>query len=291
MDAECGQYKHMGRFSRHILSQLVCMGRHTMTNLLKTGGWQFVDWTADYRMYCRERFDAECIFSHIRKEVAGLNGNKPLITALDDSLLHKTGRKIPGVRYARDSMGPPFTVNFIRGQRVIQMSAAVSQHNQARMIPVMFRDASTPEKPRRNASQEAWSEYHAACKTRRLSVYGSACIKEMHSHLADCRDLWVTVDGSYTNKTVLNNLPDRTVIIGRVRSDAKLFYPPQASAMSGPGRKKVYGAPASIPDEIRIDDTIPWQTISAFTSGRMHEFKVKVLKLSMPKKFVHFLPE
>jgi hypothetical protein len=268
----------MGRLSRHILSQLVCMGRHTMTNLLRTGGRQFVDWTADYRMYCRERIDAESIFSHVRREVIELSGNKPLVTALDDSLLRKTGKKIPGVKYARDPMGPPFQVNFVRGQRVIQMSAAVSQDNQARMIPVMYRDASTPDKPRRNATDEAWAEYREARKTRKLSVYGSTCIKEMRSHLCEDRDLWVTVDGSYTNRTVLNNLPDRTVIIGRVRSDAKLFYPPLESGMTGLGRRKVYGTAAPTPDEIRCDDTIPWQTVSAFTSGRMHEFKVKVLK-------------
>lgn len=249
-----------------------------MTNLLKTGGRQFVDWTADYRMYCRERVDAESIFSHVRREVVELNGDKPLVTALDDSLLRKTGKKIPGVKYARDPMGPPFQVNFVRGQRVIQMSAAVSLDKQARMIPVMFRDASTPDKPRRNASEEAWAEYREARKTRRLSVYGSTCIKEMRSHLDRDRDLWVTVDGSYTNQTVLNNLPDRTVIIGRVRSDAKLFYPPQGSGMTGPGRRRVYGAAAPTPDEIRIDDSIPWQTFSAFTSGRVHEFKVKILK-------------
>jgi hypothetical protein len=63
-----------------------------------------------------------------------------------------------------------------------------------------------------------------------------------------------------------------------VRSDAKLFYPPLESGMTGLGRRKVYGTAAPTPDEIRCDDTIPWQTVSAFTSGRMHEFKVKVLK-------------
>jgi hypothetical protein len=45
-------------------------------------------------------------------------------------------------------MGPPFQVNFVRGQRVIQMSAAVSEDGQSRMIPVIFDDASTPEEMR-----------------------------------------------------------------------------------------------------------------------------------------------
>jgi hypothetical protein len=278
MEINNSEQKHLHRLSRHVLSQLVCMGRHTLTNLLTTGGRQFVDWTADYRMYSKERVECENIFSQIKKEVYTLNSSKLLITALDDSLLSKTGKKIPGVKFARDPMGPPFHVNFIRGQRVIQMSAAVAEDSQARMIPVIFRDASTPEKPKRNASVEAWTRYKENCKTRRLSVRGAECISEMRSHMEKDWDLWVTVDGSYTNRTVLNNLPDNTVLIGRIRSDAKLYHLPTESSTIGPGRKRIYGAPAPTPEEMRKDENIPWQMVYAFTSGKMHEFKVKTMK-------------
>ncbi len=278
MDMASKEEKHLYRLSRHILSQLVCMGRHTMTNLLTTGGRQFVDWTADYRMYSRERIDCENIFGQIREEVSALNDRKLLITALDDSLLLKTGRKIPGVKYARDPMGPPFRVNFVRGQRVIQMSAAVSEDGQARMIPVMFRDASTPNKPRREASVAAWARYKEDCKVRRLSVIGANCINEMRSHMEADRALWVAVDGSYTNRTVLNTLPDNTVLIGRIRSDAKLYYLPAGSSRTGAGRKRIYGIPAPTPEEIRTDEAIPWQPVNAYTSAKMHQFRVKTMR-------------
>jgi len=268
--------KHLGRLSRHMLSQLVCMGRHTLTNLMTTSGRQFMDWSADYRLYGKERIDCEQLFAHIRKEVIDLNGEKPLVTALDDSLLRKTGKKIPGVKYARDPMGPPFQVNFVRGQRVIQMSAALCEGPQARMIPVMFRDASTPDKPKRLAPTEEWTAYKQECKKRRLSVHGSLCINDLRSQMEAARELWVTVDGSYTNRTILKNIPERTVLIGRIRSDAKLFSLP--AAMTGPGRRRIYGPEAPTPDEVRKDDTIPWQKISAYTSGTMHEFRVKTVR-------------
>lgn len=254
------------------------MGRHTLTNLITTGGRQYVDWTADYRMYGQERIESESIFSQVRKEVCLMNGHRPLVVAMDDSLLRKTGKKIPGVKYARDPMGPPFQTNFVRGQRVIQMSAAVSEGNQARMIPVMFRDASTPNKPKRNASKEEWADYAQECRSRRLSMHGSRCIKEMRSQIESERDFWVVVDGSYTNRTVLNDLPEDTVIIGRIRSDAKLYHLPDEPIETGRGRKRLYGASAPTPEEIRIDDSIPWQTVSGYSSGRMHDFKVKVVK-------------
>jgi len=175
-------------------------------------------------------------------------------------------------------MGPPFHVNFVRGQRVIQMSAAVSEDGQARMIPVMFSDASTPDKPRRHASVEAWARYKQDCKARRLSVRGAECINEMRSHMEKDRALWVAVDGSYTNRTVLNSLPHNTVLIGRIRSDAKLYHLPAALSTTGAGRKRLYGAPAPTPEEIRTDEATPWQTVNAYTSGKMHEFRVKTMK-------------
>jgi hypothetical protein len=36
------------------------------------------------------------------------------------------------------------------------------------------------------------------------------------------RQLLVSGDGSYTNRTVLRQLPERTTFIGRIRKDAKL---------------------------------------------------------------------
>jgi hypothetical protein len=246
---------------------------------LTTGGRQFVDWTADYRLYSRERIDCDNIFNQIQKEICALSdGKKLLITALDDSLLRKTGKKIPGVKFARDPMGPPFQVNFIRGQRVIQMSAAITEEGQARMIPVMFNDASTPEKPRKNASMEIWARYKEECKARRLSVRGVDCIHGMRTNMDKDWDLWVAVDGSYTNRTVLNNLPDNTVLIGRIRSDAKLFHLPISSCQAGAGRKRIYGLPTPTPEGIRTDESIPWQPVCAYASGREHEFKVKNLK-------------
>ena len=151
-------------------------------------------------------------------------------------------------------MGPPFQVNFVRGQRVIQMSASISEDGQFRMIPVMFKDASTPEKPRKNASEEVWARYKEDCNARRLSVRGVECINGMRSHMEKDWDLWVAVDGSYTNQTVLNNLPEYTILIGRIRSDAKLFHLPVISDKTGVGRKriKLWGVkglpqPANIP--------------------------------------------
>jgi hypothetical protein len=107
-------------------------------------------------------------------------------------------------------------------------------------------------------------------------VHGSSCINDLRSQMDAERDLWVTVDGSYTNRTILKGIPEHTVLIGRIRSDAKLYYLPLPT--TGSGRRRIYGPEAPTPEEVRKDDTIPWQNIPAYTSGNMHEFRVKTVQ-------------
>lgn len=251
------------------------MGRHTLINLMTTSGRQNLDWSADYRLYAKERIEWDRIFDLVLQEVMTCNADQTLVTALDDSLLRKTGKKIPGVKYTRDPLGPPFQVQLVKAQRVVQMSAAVSDGNLARMIPIIFEDASTPQKPKKSATPSEVKAYREECLKRRLSAQGVRCITAMREKVIDKKDLWVTVDGSYTNRTVLRGLPEKTVLIGRIRSDAKLYHLP--SPLKSSGRKRIYGSVAPTPAELLKDDAIPWQKMSAFSDGRIHEFKVKVL--------------
>jgi hypothetical protein len=97
-----------------------------------------------------------------------LEKSKPLVVAMDDSIIKKVGTKIHGVAYRRDPMGPPFQVNFIRGQRVLQISAAVpSDSGSARMIPISFSHAPSVKKPNSKASPELQEQYKEEKKTKK----------------------------------------------------------------------------------------------------------------------------
>ena len=52
-----------------MLGQLVCLGRHTLTGVLCTHGAQHRDWSADYRLYSRDRIDETALFDGLRKGV------------------------------------------------------------------------------------------------------------------------------------------------------------------------------------------------------------------------------
>jgi hypothetical protein len=266
------------------LSSLVAMGRRTVTGMLSTCGRQFHDWTADYRLFSQGRLDPDGLFEVIRRAVLEeLSEDAPFVTAMDDSLLRKTGKKIHGVAYRRDPLGPPFHVNFVRGQRFLQISAAMPQGkgaSAARMVPIDFRHCPTPRKPGKNSSESVWKEYRQAKKEANISLKGVERLHALRSSLNDDprgkgRLLVSAVDGRFTNGTVLRSLPKHTVLIGRIRKDAKLYSLPSCPAPSAQGRRPTYGERIPTPEEIRADESIPWQSVTAFAAGKRHSFKVK----------------
>lgn len=269
------------------MSALVCLGRHTITGMLTTGGRQFEDWSADYRLFSRERFDSASLFQVCRQEVASkLPAQAPFIASMDDTILRKTGVKIPGVSWRRDPLGPPFQTNLVRAQRYLQLSAALPPQHEAapgRMIPIQFSHAPSVKKPGKKATDEQLRQYKEAKLTQNLSLQGNSQIHLLRKNLdADApknpRPLWIMVDGSFTNRNGLNNTPENTDVIGRMRHDAKLYHPLETdNNRSGAGRKRWYGECAPTPDQARKDDSIPWQTMDVFAAGKMHALKIKTM--------------
>lgn len=277
-----GSRESFERCRRHLLSSLVGFGRHTITGLLRTQNRHQQDWTADYRFYARERFDEDAIFGLVRKTVeAHLDKPHPLVTAMDDSLLRKSGRKVHGVRYVRDPLSPPFHVNFVRGLRVLQISAALTDGNgAARMVPVDFQHAVLAPKPSRKASAEELKAYQQERAKRNINKVGLERLQHLRRQMdqsgSAARQLITTVDGRFTNSTVFKAVPERTTLIGRLRKDAVLHFLPQAQPEKG--RRRKYGPLAPTPEQLLQDETQPWQVASARACGQSHEFKIKRLE-------------
>jgi hypothetical protein len=256
-----------------------------VTGLLTTCGLGFQDWSAEYRLFSRQRWPATDIFAVIRRAIlAELPAQAPLTVAIDDSLLRKTGIRIPGVGWRRDPLGPHFQTNFVRAQRVLQFSAAVPLADGAcRTIPISFQHAPTPTKPSRKATEEEWRQYHQAARQARLPLLAAQQAAALRQALdagpeGAPHPLQLVVDGGYTNGTLLKKLPPRTTLIGRIRQDAKLFFPPQAPpAAALRGRPRHYGAPAPTPEELRQADAVPWTELDLSLSGAPHTLRVKRL--------------
>ena len=264
------------RVRSHLYSQLLCMGRHTITGLLSTQGRVHRDWSADYRLYSNKRLDPQVLFDCVKGELRARRKERdPLVLALDDSLLRKRGPRTHGVKWLRDPLGPPFSVNFVRGQRVVQFSAALpSGPAQARMVPVDFQHAPAPPK----APLEAGPEERAAIEARRKEENINAVAARRLRHLAAQERCPVVAvcDGRFANRAFLRKAPAQSTVITRIRKDTALFAPVEQQPMTG--RRRIYGERAPTPEALRQDESSPWQRVGAFACGRMHQFKVKRLQ-------------
>lgn len=212
-----------------------------------------------------------------------LHPDQILAAHMDDTIVKKTGRKVPGTSWRRDPLGPPFHTNFIWGQRFLQISMALPNqagNGQSRAIPVDFHHCPTANKPGKKASDAEINNYKEAKKQLNLSLQGVERIKKLRTSLdqngAKGKELYLSVDGSYTNKTVLKKLPQGVTLIGRIRKDTRLHKIPELTSKMG--RKKVYGERIPTPEEIRKSDDVEWKQVNGYAAGRNHSFNVKVIK-------------
>ncbi len=257
-----------------------------MTGLLSTCGLQFHDWTAAYRLFARNRMDMSRVFDVVRHEaITQLPAGAPLCIAMDDSLLPKRGNRIHGVGWRRDPQGPPFHTNFIRAQRVLQLSLALPEKegiSGARMIPIDFAHVPTASKPRHNASSEEWAQYEKRRKQANISLQAVSRLTRLSQGLKTDPDVsgrgtFLVVDGRFTNRLILKGLPNGMAFIGRIRADAKLHATPAPVRETGRGRRRSYGEQVSTPEQLRQDEAVPWQSARVSAAGKEHDFRVKTL--------------
>ena len=263
---------------------LTCFGRHTITGLLTATGQQFKDWTAAYKLFQDKRMDVNRLFDVVRqKALSDLPTCQKIVAHLDDTVIRKRGRKIPGTAWRRDPLGPAFHTNFIWGQRFIQISLAVPRQPgacQANALPIGFHHCPSLRKPNRLATEEKVLEYKKQQPIAKLSHQGALRIQELRKKLTEQghqnKNLFVGVDGSYTNRTVLKQLPLNTTLIGRIRKDCKLYKIPEVQSKRG--RNKVYGQRIQTPEQILQSKDFEIKEIKAWAAGKTHDFKLKVIK-------------
>jgi hypothetical protein len=149
--------------------------------------------------------------------------------------------------------------------------------------PDCFPPHATLPKPSRKVSAEDLAQYRAAARKVRLSLRGAEQIRQLRDDLdqdpgSQDRILWMSFDGGYTNATVLKAIPPRTTCIGRIRKDARLYLPPDPALLKPRGRRLRYGAQAPTPEQLRCDDSQPWQSMLLRHSGIDHTLRFKCLQ-------------
>lgn len=286
------QERTFQRAYRLTFGLIACLRQHLTSAAICTTGRQFLDWTADYRVFSRSPWQPHSLFDAVIDGALPFLAPDPMpiIVALDDTICRKTGRRIPGVATWRDPQSPKFRINLMGGLRFVQGSLIIApaRTGPARALPLRFEPAPLPRKPKKNASPHELDQYKQLRKQLCLSNIGAQVIRSLRDAF-DQRDairqrpLLITVDGSYTNRAILTQLPDNTILLGRIRKDAKLHLPVVAASVKK-GRHARYGPVAPTPEQILADTSIPFMPVDCFAAGDRRTLQVKVVEnLFWPK--------
>lgn len=266
-----------------MIAHLLCSERRTVTGLLQALGRQHQDWSKAYRLY-REHVDTSAVFAPILDGVLELTASDaPLVIAVDDSHLRKTGQKVAAAGWYRDPLGPPFHTNLFFAQRFIQLSAAVTDPanpKRSRMIPIAVEMIPKLPKPAKDASQEQLDDYEKIKALNSPGAHAARLLRKLREHLDASaehagRQICVCGDGDYSNSTLLPKLPAQTTYIGRTRSDIHLCQPTPPPARRGVGRPRCYGETLPTPEAVRKDKSIPWQKLKICKSSKQTQVRYK----------------
>ena len=272
----------------HVLAQAasLCLGRHTITGLLTTCGRQFEDWSASYRLFAHNRFDPAALFAVPLRTVAEqLAPGAPLVAVLDDTLVPKRGRKVAGSAWRHDPQGPPFAHQIIWAQRALEVCALLPAQPRppgaARAIPIDLTLQPTLPRCAARATEQQRQQYRQLRQQTALPRLARQRVTALRQALDYAghrsRQLLLAVDGGYTNKTLLDGLPARTTLIGRIRKDAKLFAPPPPAPL-GRGRPRLYGPALETPEQLLHNPAVAWHTVVVYAAGRPRLFQYKTIE-------------
>jgi hypothetical protein len=283
------------------LAFLVCLGRRTISRAICAQQRQFRAWSPDYKFFSESPWDSPSLFDAVVDEAHPLmSPEQPLVVTMDDTPCRKTGKKIPGARWLRDPLSPPFNTNLIWSLRFLHAALLLwpaGAQGAARAIPISFQIAPAVKKPKApkrlkqfkakykkelKEYQQELKEYRRKQRKEGLSAQGAQLLQDLRSRLDKYppllnRALWTVVDASFCNRTVFRKLPDRTVLIGRTRKDIRLFAEFNEKASKRKGRKKTYGKPLPTPEEFRKDNSVPWKQHKIFAAGKKHDLRYKTM--------------
>ncbi len=158
------------------LGSLLSWGRRTLSRSLWALGLQHQDWSADYKLHARARWDPNALFQPVLERAAPLCPGPFLVMALDDTRIPKTGRKIMSAFYQRDPLSPKFRFNLMWGLRFLHVSLLVPLYRSfpdasPRSLPLRFHEVPALKKPGKKATDEQRRAYVEAVQRHNLSQH------------------------------------------------------------------------------------------------------------------------
>lgn len=271
------QARSRQRAIEHAIALPCLFGRRTISRTLGALGRIDCDWSADYKVFSRCRWEPERLFDPVIDEYLDRYPKRPVVAAIDDTKLRKTGRKIKGASWQRDPLSPPFHLNFIYGLRFVQASILFPHYKEGdyppRALPVRFQEAPSVKKPGKRASQQERKQYLELKKIKNLSTQTLEVIRDLRTTVdargGSSRLLLIVGDGSFTNQTMFKAALDRTQLISRCRKDARLCF------RAPVGSRRKYDQQIFTPEQIRKQLDLPWNWAWVYLGGKRRRVRFK----------------
>jgi hypothetical protein len=293
------------RAVRQAVGGLVCLGRRTLSRIIWTNGGQHKDWRADYFLFSRSKWDPTRLFHPIVQRALPWCPGRYIGVAIDDTRLRKTGGRIQQAFLQRDPLSPKFHVNLMLGLRFIQASLLVPLFRRAkvgtRALPIAFEEVSVVKRPRRKPARrktnqaskrkrkrktqpkpqsspldQEWKQYRAAKKLHNLSTHFVGLMRRLRTTFDACgaanKILLLALDNSFCNRTVFASVVPRVELIARARKDNKLCFAAEA------GSRRFYAVDKFTPEQVRLDNSIAWQTTKVFYGGKRRKVEYKEVR-------------
>ncbi len=262
------------------LSILLTLGRKLFSRALASSGRDQIDWSTDYRLFSRCKWSICSLFRPILSSALGLLEDDVIAVGFDDTLVRKTGKRIKGASWQRDSMSPHFCINFVWGMRYLQGSILLPLYKSCgsklcRGIPIQFTQLPKFKKPSRRASEEKWAAYQDLVKKFNTSTTFVKQLRYLRNELNglgySSKRLLAVVDSSFVNRTCLTASIPNTDLVGRTRKNARFFFRSKTT-------RRFYDPASVTADELRKDRKYSYKRCEVFYAGEKREVKYKEFK-------------
>lgn len=280
-------------------ASLLCLGRKTIASMAICLKRSSTIPIGDYKFFSDRIWEPDELFDTILKESLKFTSGDYITVGVDDTRLHKTGKKIPFAGWGRDPLSPPFQTNLTWGLRELHCSIILPLYGQKppsisgsnnqevdtqsdekptppRAVPIRWDNAPCAKRPGKKATQDQQEEYKIQKKTHNLSTLTIAKIHKLRTDLDNLgmqnKTLIITGDGSFCNRTCMRIEIANTIMVARCRRDAKLCF--QAKGDS----RKFYSEKKFTPEEVLKDASIPWKTGVFFYGGKFRELQYKEVR-------------
>lgn len=259
----CFRAPSYARFLTLMSGWLLCVGRHTVTGVMRAAGVADRDHSGYHRFFSRGIWLPERVGLVVLSLALKLVGPSERVTlTLDDTLARHTGKRIAAAGMHRDPLlstgAKPF---FHFGHNWVVLAVAVTlPWGKTYSLPFwahLYRSVKTAQK-----------EGVVHLKKTELAA---AMLKSLAKHQPD-REFLVFADNAYVNCAIVRGLPQSIHLIGRGRMDAALYQQP--AKPRGRGRPPIRGK--RLPTPAQQAGKGRWQSLTVNIYGRPAQVRVKL---------------